>query len=151
MFTEQRNIFFDESFAKYGIHKNYSQGGFCSVVDQQSGITIKSFWQSKYTLWNIPVRILNCQPVKRSMHPRLQAICVLLISAGQIHMMINCSSCPLSEHHIPISRLTDQLLTQFLHLYNMGIILFEFEGSIRAMSTKYSIYCRLSKYCKHQG
>ena len=29
MFTEQRNIFFDESFAKYGIHKNYSQGGFC--------------------------------------------------------------------------------------------------------------------------
>ena len=29
MFTEQRNICFDESFAKYGIHKNSSQGGFC--------------------------------------------------------------------------------------------------------------------------
>ena len=29
MFTEQRNICFDESFAKYGIHKNYSQGGSC--------------------------------------------------------------------------------------------------------------------------
>ena len=29
MFSEQRNICFDESFAKYGIHKNSSQGGFC--------------------------------------------------------------------------------------------------------------------------
>ena len=61
---------------------------------------IKSFWQSKYTLWNIPVRILNCQSVKRSMHPRFQAIRLLLISAGQIHMMskdtINCPIVQLS-------------------------------------------------------
>ena len=61
---------------------------------------IKSFWQSKYTLWNIPVRILNCHSVKRSMHPRFQAIRLLLISAGQIHMMskdtINCPIVQLS-------------------------------------------------------